>query len=72
MTSTCPPREVLLWWLHGKTSVAEADSLESHLGGCSTCQILLEILSEESDSLMQRIAGVARTRMVVGEAGVAA
>ncbi len=70
MPNPCPPREVLLGYLHGRTSEAETETVENHLRDCLTCQSLMEILSEESDSLMQRIAGVARARMAVCGLGI--
>lgn len=63
MPNPCPPRDVLLGYLHGRTSETEIETIEDHLRDCLTCQSLMEILSEESDSLMERVASVARARM---------
>ncbi len=69
MPHNCPPRELLLWYLHGKTSETETESIESHIQGCARCQALVEVLAEEPDSLMQRIAEVAQARIVAGGPG---
>ncbi len=70
MTNSCPPREALVSYLRGTTSVAESEIVEIHLGGCETCQALVELLADESDSLMQTIASVAKARMVMGSSYV--
>ncbi len=62
----CPPRDLLLWYLHGKTSDTDTENVESHIQGCPRCQTLLEVLAEEPDSLMHRIAEVAKAQIVAG------
>ncbi len=70
MPTTCPPRDDLLRYLHGKDSAADRETFESHLVGCLSCQSLLEILWEEPDSLMQRIAAATEVRVIAGGPGL--
>ena len=71
MPISCPPADALLGYLHGKTRDAEAETIEIHIADCSTCQILLERLAEESDSLMNEIAGAVKSGTIVGATGIA-
>ncbi len=68
MINACPQPEALRSYLRGKSKDTEAESVESHLVNCQRCQVYLEVLSEESDSLMQLVAdAVATPALTVGK-----
>ncbi len=62
MTTACPQPDVLRGYLHGKSTEVETETIENHIATCSACQILLEFLSEQSDSLMHEIVDAVRSR----------
>ena len=66
MSNSCPPPEALRSYLNGKSADAETEILENHLASCQRCQVYLEIVSEESDSLMQLVADAASVPQVAG------
>ena len=62
MPFACPPANVLREYLQGKTCESEAETIEIHLEGCRACQVELERLSAEPDSVVQAIAEMVRQR----------
>ncbi len=56
MSDACCRPDELRDYLVGKTSDTQTELLENHLMGCMKCQSSLEILAEESDSLMHLVA----------------
>ncbi len=70
MSNSCPQPEALRSYLTGKSADAETEFVENHLANCQRCQVYLEILSEESDSLMRLVADAAAVPQVaVGVVG---
>ncbi|MDX1929554.1 MAG: serine/threonine-protein kinase [Pirellulaceae bacterium] len=63
MSVACPSANVLREYLQGKTCEAEAVTIETHLQSCSTCQVELERLSAEPDSIIQAICKMVRQQM---------
>lgn len=66
MNDLCPTAQDLRFYLHGKTSDSDTETIELHLVDCQKCQIHLEILSEESDSLMHLVSEAAAIPLVAG------
>ncbi len=66
MSNSCPQPEALRNYLTGKLPDAETEIVENHLANCQRCQVYLEILSEESDSLMQLVADAAAVPQLAG------
>lgn len=51
----CPSRDVLTWYLTGRVSDPEWDTISSHISTCADCREALETLSSEGDSLVAAI-----------------
>ena len=51
----CPTRRELSDYIVGKLAVARLEEIDSHLGGCSDCQQLLDTFSGPSDTLVSSL-----------------
>jgi serine/threonine protein kinase len=60
MIVSCLEPKTLRRYLNGKTSKAETERVEGHLADCLKCQVSLESLSEEPNSIMKLVAEAVR------------
>jgi len=69
----CPDSEAWLGYLRGESAENQVSSLEDHLATCPQCQVAIELLAEQSDSVLRLIAEAAiggrATELEQGKAG---
>ena len=56
---SCPNSEAWLGYLRGESAENQVSSLEDHLATCPQCQVAIELLAEQSDSVLRLIAEAA-------------
>lgn len=57
---SCPNSNDLRSYIKGDSSDLDIEAIENHLASCQRCQVHIEILSEESDSLVQMVSAAAK------------
>ncbi len=69
MNVPCPQPETLRSYLSGKSTDLETEIFELHLASCVQCQVNLETLSEESDSIARLVTSTAKAAQMAGIVG---
>ena len=61
MREACPQTEDLRRYLDGDGTAASLEAIDQHVATCTKCQLELEVIGEQSDSMTRLVADAVRS-----------